>query len=171
MPDPTVPAIPAAALAIANTVYAARGVLSYTPAGAQDPIVFLCDLVDYDGTAEVSELKFPGTDGVIRPLRRDLAESSESLALKCYDIEKVIQALGGSLNGLTDGTAELWIRDPKDADAKVRLYAAPFACSAQRDGQVKFGEKTYSSATLKFTNTSADPITFHLNADLASEKS
>jgi hypothetical protein len=160
-----VPAIPAAALAIANTVFAARGVLSYTPEGG-DALVFLCDLVDYDGTAEVSELKFPGTDGVLRPLRRDLSESSESLALKCYDLDKVKDALGGSLNGLTTGSAELWIRDPKDAAGKVRLYAAPFACTAQRDGQVKFGEKTYSSATLKFTNTSTDPIDFQLNAEL-----
>ena len=113
-----VPAIPAAALEIANTMFASRGVLSYTPAGAQQPIVFLCDLVDYDGTAEISELKFPGEDGVLRPLRRDLSEASESLALKCYDLEKVMTALGGSLNGLTDGTAELWIRDPKDAAGK-----------------------------------------------------
>jgi hypothetical protein len=161
-----VPVIPAAALDIANTVYAARGILSYTPADGGAPFIFLCDLVDYDGSAEVSELKFPGDDGVLRPLRRDLAESSESLALKCYDLEKVIDALGGSLNGLSNGTAELWVRDPQDAAGHVRLYAAPFACSAQRDGQVKFGEKTYSYGTLKFTNTSPAPIAFQLNAEI-----
>jgi hypothetical protein len=163
-----IPSIPAAALEVANTVFASRSVLKFIPDGAtaQDAIVFLCDLVDYDGTPEISELKFPGEDGVIRPLRRDLVESSESLALKCYDLEKVKDALGGSLNGLANGAAEVWIRDPREQPNKVRVYVAPFACSVQRDGQVKFGEKTYGSATLKFTNTAPTPIDFQFNATI-----
>lgn len=163
------PAIPAATLEVPNTVFASRSVLRFIPEGKTevDAIVFLCDLVDYDGTSEISELKFPGDDGIVRPLRRDLAEASESLALKCYDIEKVKTALGGGINGFATGTAEVWIRDPKDGANTVRVYAAPFACSVQREGQVKFGEKTYSSATLKFTNTAPAPINFTFNATLA----
>ena len=164
MPN-TAPAIPPAALEVANTIFASRSVLKFTPADGDD-IVFLCDLVDYDGTTEISELKFPGEDGVIRPIRRDLAEATETLTLKCYDIEKIKTALGGNLNGVTTGTAELWVRDPKDAPNTIRAYAAPFACTVQRDGQVKFGEKTYSTANLKFTSTSTTPIDFAFNAAL-----
>ncbi|OAM89343.1 hypothetical protein OH491_13530 [Termitidicoccus mucosus] len=163
----SVPPIPAAALEAANTTYITRSVLKYTPAATPaTPYIFLVDLVDYDGTAEISALPFPGVDGKLRPIRRDQVDSNESVALKCYNIFKVIEALGGSLNGLSDGTSEIWLRDPKDNSGKVKAYVAPFPCSAQRDGQVKFGDKTYSFATLKFTNTGASDLHWEFNADV-----
>lgn len=162
------PKIPEALLDVANTTYASRSVLKFIADGKTetDPgVVFLCDLVDYDGTIEASELKFPGPDGVLRTIRRDQSESGESLTLKCYDLEKVITLLGG-LNGFATGKAEIWIRDPKTADGKIRFYVKPFPCSVQRDGQVKFGEKTYSSANLKFTSTSDKALEFLPDATL-----
>jgi hypothetical protein len=164
-----VPKIPTVTLAVENTTFATSSVLRFIPEGKTeaDAVDFLVDLVDYDGTQEISELLFPSAkDGKLRPIRRDGNTDSESVTLKCYDLEKVKDMLGG-LNGLADGTAEIWIRDPKSPKTQVRLYAAPFACSVQRDGQVKFGEKTYSSANLKYTNTSGDPIDFRFNQTLA----
>jgi hypothetical protein len=161
MPLPTVTQT-AAQTVFTNKVYAV-----WTPPGVSPTKVnMVADLVDYDGSSDIKDTLFPGDDGLLRPLRRDQTKSEESFMLKLYDLEKVKAILGG-LNGFVDGgKLQLFITDPKDASGKVRLQTDDFPCSAQRDGQVKFGGQEASTATLKFVSTKTSAISFTFNGDV-----
>lgn len=157
--------LPNVALAPANTAFANRVYAEYTPPGANPvKVAILGDLVDYDGSIEVKELLFPGTDGILRPIRRDQTQAGESFSIKCYDLEKVTTILGGMNGFASGGTVILWITDPTDAANKVRFKTDDFPCTAQREGQVKFGGQEYTSATLKFTSTKTSAVTFNKDA-------
>lgn len=159
--------LPSAPLVAAKTVFTNKVIAKYTPPGVSPTAVdFEADLVDYDGSTEIKELLFPGTDGILRPLRRDQTKADESFTIKCYDLEKVKAILGG-LNGFVDGgTIVIYITDPKDASGKVRISTDVFTCSVQREGQVKFGGQEYSSANLKFTSTKTSAVTFNFDANV-----
>lgn len=160
--------LPSAPLTAAKTVFTNKVIVKFTPPGSSPTAVDMeADLVDYDGSNEIKELLFPGNDGILRPLRRDLTKADESFTLKCYDLEKVKAVLGGSLNGFVDGgTVVIYITDPKDAAGKVRVSTDVFTCSVQREGQVKFGGQEYSSANLKFTSTKTSGVTFSFDANV-----
>lgn len=150
-----------------KTVNSRRQRVDFTPTGGT-VVKISCKALDVESKLTTSILKQPGTDDLIRDVAEVAIEAEETLTIvDIEEIDAVLDALTG-LNGLVQGTAKAYVKDPRDASAAVVRYSitgaagAAFACSLRRpDGAVKFGGTDFSKTSLILRNLSGAKLMFN----------
>lgn len=127
------------------------------------PVNYIGKLAEIKGDTTVSDSKFPGQDGVSRPVDHTATEAVESITLKdMEDVETVIASMSGKITGITKGTAQAFFVTPADPVGTCRAVSDVFACARQRGGNIST-EGFAKNPTLEFLAEEADGMTLRFN--------
>ena len=133
--------------------------VDFTPTGGS-VVKISCKLLDPDSKLTTQILKQPGADDLNRDVAEVATEAEDTFALvDIEEIDTILSALGG-LNGLKQGAAVLYVKDPRDAAGKVRYTVTLSACSLRRnDGAMRIGGD-WSKTTLLLRSLTGDKLTW-----------
>lgn len=90
--------------------------------------------------------------GVYYPIRKDYGSQSESWTLTSHEVRRLTKIFNGALQGVRRGVAKLWIPDAALAQSGVTdpfLESEWFSAVVTRGGNVSFGDKKHSVATIR----------------------
>lgn len=120
--------------------------------------------VDDESQAPSAEsIEMPDNNGVFYPIRRDYGSQAEAYTVTSHEIRRITKMFNGALQGVRRGVAKLWIPDAALAQSGVTspfLESEWFSCAVTRGGNVSFGDKKHSVATLKIESQKQGPITW-----------
>jgi len=130
-----------------------RSLIVFDPEGAAVAVSISCKILDVDSKLTTVMLKQPGPDDLNHSVDEIGTDVDESMTL--VDIEEIdllITTLGG-MQGIVKGSAQVYVRDPRDAASKVKYHIPITYCSLKRaDGAVRFGGGEFSKVSLILTN-------------------
>ena len=166
MPPTTIPAFPDASIKKANAALPLRSVIQIKPEGVgATAITFATDELTESVKNEMKSLDFPGDDGVLTPVRRDLVKREQTYSFKTKEPGKVHQLFAG-VNKIIDAKVRIWRIDPKDAPNTCRSASEEFDASVEIDGDTKFGGD-YEAWGIKITSLkSAGPVEWYWQPNL-----
>lgn len=120
--------------------------------------------VDDESQAPSPErIEMPDDLGVYHPIRSDYGAQAESWSFPSHEVRRLTKFFNGALQGIRRGTAKLWIPDAALAAASVTtafLESEWFSAVVTRGGNVSFGDKKHSVATIKIESQKQGAVTW-----------
>lgn len=120
--------------------------------------------VDDESQAPSAErIEMPDDLGVYHPIRTDYGAQAESWSFTSYEITRLKKFFGGALQGVRRGVAKLWIPDAAMAAAGSTdpfLESEWFPAVVTRGGNVSYGDKKHSVATIKIESQKQGAVLF-----------
>ena len=152
MPEPKIPAYPAAPIERKDTAFSVKSIIQITPEdNGAAATVFATDELTMSVKNETKTLEFPGEDGVLTVIRKEQTKREETYAFKAKNPAKVMALFGGT-NKLIDAKVRIWRIDPKDAPGTCRAASEEFPASVEIDGDTKAGGGDFESWGIKLTS-------------------
>lgn len=160
-----VAAVAADTFSLSATKGGAAITLGTSSAGVFERVeVFASEEITEGGDQTMEELKLPGTDHVVRPLRSVQKEKSENFTYPTPEPRRLLAIFDGAKSGRKIGTAEIWEPDIDDGVTVCALKSEKFPCEVTRDGDSKVGGGTFTRANLKIKSTKSSAIQWTENA-------
>jgi len=155
MPAPT---LPTATFDPTGVVIGRKSLITITPTGGTATSL-LVDYVSHNGGLTMGFYEAPGAAQGAAFVAGNWEKSrAELFKFKCKEISKLITL--GLMSGSVVATAQLFIRDPKDAVSTVAILSEAFACTIFRDtGDAAFEAANPAEVTITIQSNKDGAVT------------
>lgn len=156
--------MPSAPFDTTKSLFNGRSVIAFTPTGGS-VVTFESIKLDHKLEQEFQHIVRPDSLGVQRRVRSVLTKHFESFVYQVDEAKRLLSDLfSSSLSGIVSGTVQIWEPDPSDTGGKVALKSESFACTLQRDGDLKFGDGDFTKAQIAIISNKTGAVTWTADA-------